>query len=103
MLGRRQALLQVRLIVWLPSPGCCRLSHSSLAAGCLEVSGVTGHQRQEVVGALQGLQLGSRGLVGAKLAALGLPEQAVQGLAPLLEAEGPLSQVWKKIEINSSN
>ena len=78
---------------WADSRLYFRLSHSALAAGCLEAAGLAPEAQEAVLKGLQELELCPKGRVAARLAALGLTEQAVSSMTPLLEAEGPLSQL----------
>ena len=66
-----------------------RLSHSALATGSFEQAGVS-EQIQQVRELVRNCP---KGQVGSRLAALGLPDQAVTSLVPLLEAELPLEQL----------
>ena len=67
-----------------------RLSHAALAAGCFEQAGVNSEQSHQVRELVRNCP---RGQVSTRLAALGLSDQAVISLVPLLEAELPLEQL----------
>jgi len=73
-----------------------RLSHASLVTGILEQLGVSSEVQDKVLKAMKtwdNLPNRANGQVAARLQALGLPDQMISSLSPLLEAEVGLNQL----------
>jgi len=73
-----------------------RLSHAGLVTGILDQLGVTSEVQEKVLRAVKtwdNLPNRANGQVAARLQALGLPDQVVSSLSPLLEAEVGLNQL----------
>ena len=73
-----------------------RLSHAGLVTGILDQLGVIGEVQEKVLRAMKtwdNLPNRANGQVSARLQAIGLPDQIISSLSPILEAEVGLNQL----------